>query len=295
MRSFAATAGLLVTIAVGSTAQAETIFGLTAANQVVTFDSAAPGVVTTSGAISGIAAGDVLTGIDLRPATSTLYSVATNGTVYAIAKNASGTGYTASSVGNIANPITGAGIGLDFNPVPDRLRLVTSGEENYRINPATAATTKDGNITAGASAVDFVGAAYTNSRPGATTTVLYTLDAISDMLFRSTDPNAGTYVGTNLLGTPFGPLGVDLGVGNAIGFDISGGTGAAFFNQGNQFYSLNLGTGAASLVGTLGAGSLVGLTAAAVPEPATWALLITGFGLVGVAARRRRTGAAVTA
>ena len=30
--------------------------------------------------------------------------------------------------------------------------------------------------------------------------------------------------------------------------------------------------------------------AGAVPEPATWAMLITGFGLVGAAARRRRVG-----
>jgi len=29
-----------------------------------------------------------------------------------------------------------------------------------------------------------------------------------------------------------------------------------------------------------------------VPEPATWAMLIAGFGLVGVSARRRRTLAA---
>ncbi len=33
----------------------------------------------------------------------------------------------------------------------------------------------------------------------------------------------------------------------------------------------------------------------AVPEPATWAMMITGFGLVGGAMRRRRTGAAVIA
>ena len=37
------------------------------------------------------------------------------------------------------------------------------------------------------------------------------------------------------------------------------------------------------------------LFAAPVPEPATWALLIAGFGMVGVSARRRRRQALVTA
>jgi hypothetical protein len=40
-----------------------------------------------------------------------------------------------------------------------------------------------------------------------------------------------------------------------------------------------------------GAGALGG--AGAVPEPASWAMLITGFGLTGAAARRRRTTAAI--
>ena len=33
----------------------------------------------------------------------------------------------------------------------------------------------------------------------------------------------------------------------------------------------------------------ISLSIAAVPEPATWAMMIIGFGAVGVAARRRRT------
>ena len=37
--------------------------------------------------------------------------------------------------------------------------------------------------------------------------------------------------------------------------------------------------------------ALDGVSLTAVPEPATWALLLTGFGMVGFAARRRRTSA----
>jgi len=289
MRGLLTTGCLALALALSATqAVAETIFGLNAANQIITFDSATPGVVLTAGAISGLATGTVLTGLDLRPANRMLYSVGSDSNLYLIAKDGSGTGYTATTVGNIANPITGPGVGLNFNPVPDRLRLVTSTEQNYRINPDTAVTIKDGTITGPSGTPDLVGVAYTNSRPGATSTMLYALDAATDMLFRSTDPNAGIYVNTNLAGTAFGSLGVDLGVNDAVGFDISGGSGAAYFNRNNQFYSLNLTTGAASLVGTLGAGSLIGIAAAAVPEPATWALMITGFGLVGAAARRRR-------
>lgn len=36
----------------------------------------------------------------------------------------------------------------------------------------------------------------------------------------------------------------------------------------------------------------ISLTANAIPEPATWAMLLAGFGLIGMAARRRRTQAA---
>ena len=42
-------------------------------------------------------------------------------------------------------------------------------------------------------------------------------------------------------------------------------------------------------------GATQGFLVPGVPEPATWALLVTGFGFVGVSARRRRTLARVTA
>ncbi len=46
---------------------------------------------------------------------------------------------------------------------------------------------------------------------------------------------------------------------------------------------------------TVSNGTVVNLTAAAVPEPATWALMLAGFGMVGYAMRRRRYGISVYA
>ena len=64
----------------------------------------------------------------------------------------------------------------------------------------------------------------------------------------------------------------------------------------NEDYSLNalLGSGTYTLTiqgtrGTTGSfGGNVAFTAAAVPEPATWAMMLFGFGAVGFAMRRRR-------
>lgn len=285
-----------------SAAHAERIFALSQdanlGQRIHTFDSAAPGTITSTGLVTGVATGDALTGLDLRPSNRTLYSVGTSGQLYAITKNMSGTGYTAASLGIITGAtLNGTEFGTDFNPTVDRLRFVSDANQNLRINPNVMPPPAivDGAITLGGSAlVDLVGVAYTNNRPGAMTTMLFGLDALNDSLVRSTNANAGTYVATNSMGNAFGPLGVsfDATGDSRVSFDISGGSGMGYFSVADRFYSVDLMSGAGSLIGDIGVGSIVGLTAEAVPEPESWALMVAGFGLMGVAIRRRRSAIA---
>ncbi len=282
-------AGLAAMAATG--VQAERLVALTDDGRIVTFDSATPDVIRTSGQVLGLGAGETLTGLDLRPATRGYYSVSTTGNLYRVDKNSSGRDFTATLVGSLGvGAISGAN-GIDFNPVPDRLRLITTSGQNFRINVDTLATITDTPIN-GVAGLSVVAAAYTNSRPGVTTTMLYAINGATDSLVRSTNPNGGVYTTNNLGGQAFGSLGFST-AGGPVSFDVSGGSGAAFASAGDRLFSVNLTTGAATELGSVGT-SLRGLTASAVPEPATWAMMIMGFGLVG-AAMRRRTAAAVAA
>lgn len=67
---------------------------------------------------------------------------------------------------------------------------------------------------------------------------------------------------------------------------------------GSSLYTIDTTTGSKSLVGPYGTFSnIAGLAfiPGAVPEPATWGMMLFGFGLVGSVLRRRRAGAAAIA
>ncbi|MBW6527634.1 PEPxxWA-CTERM sorting domain-containing protein [Sphingomonas sp. RHCKR7] len=60
----------------------------------------------------------------------------------------------------------------------------------------------------------------------------------------------------------------------------------AFAYNGRSLYGVDLATGALSSLGNTPR-QLFGIAVAPVPEPATWAMMILGFGAVGYTMRRR--------
>ena len=241
---------------------AQTIIGLTDGNRLVRFSAVAPGTIIGSVAVTNLEQGDLLLGIDVRPATGLLYGITRSGRIYTID---AGTG-VATSRAQTSVAVNGTFAGVDFNPVPDRLRVVTNAGQNLRINVESGATTVDGAINPAGTPLG--GAAYINSVAGATTTSLYVINATTGALNLQSPPNDGTVVAV-------GSLGVSLDAGGAIGFDVrsSGGQDTAFATLrvgGNTgLYRVDLASGAATLVGVVGAAGsspvLIGMAAVAAP------------------------------
>ena len=251
-----------VTILDNETSSAVTLFAVTAANNLVRFSSATPGTIDATVAITGLQAGETILGIDVRPATLQLYLLGSTSRIYTLDQ---GTGI-ATAVGTAAftPALSGTSFGFDFNPTVDRIRVISDADQNLRLNPDTgtvAATDTAlayaaGDANAGQNP-NAVGAAYTNNVAGATTTVLYDIDSGRDVLVTQNPPNNGTL-------NTVGALGVDTS--DVVGFDITnpGGTAYAALRVGgtSQLYTINLTTGAATLVGNLGGTSAItGLTA----------------------------------
>lgn len=248
---------VLVFIAGLTDANAVTLFGVTNANSLVRFESATPETIRVVGAITGLQTGENVLGIDFRPATGQLYALGSTSRLYTI-NIATGAATAVGAAG--AFTLSGTDFGFDFNPTVDRIRVVSNTGQNLRLNP------NDGTLTATDTPLNpgtpqVTAAAYTNNFAGATTTTLFDIDSGNDMLFTQNPPNAGTLV-------PVGALGIN--VGSVNGFDIAaaGGTALAAFQLAgsttSQLYSINLTTGAATLIGAINSATpLRGLAIAA--------------------------------
>ncbi len=249
--------GLLVTALAVQSPVAVTLYGVTPTNALISFNSAAPGTLLSTVGISGLQVGESVLGIDARPATGQIYALGSSGRIYTI-DPASG---QALQIG-VPIALNGSEFGVDFNPTVDRLRIISNAEQNLRVHPDTGAVA--GTDTPLTPAGEVTGAAYTNNVAGATQTTLFDIDASTDQLVRQGGVNGTPSPNGGVL-TAVGPLGVNTT--SVLGFDISSLDGTAFaaLNVGgiSRLYTVNLTTGAATLVGTIGSGGAVrGLTAA---------------------------------
>jgi len=226
-----------------------TVMGVTADNRLVSFSVTTPGTLATNTAISGLQGGENIVGADFRPANGRLYALTDAGRVYSIdpaTAVASAPMAFVADAADVSAPysaLSGAAFGVDFNPVPDRLRTVSDAEQNLRSNVDTGATTTDLTLNR---PFTVTAAAYTNSFSGATATTLFVIDSVNDRLLTQNPPNNGTL-------NEVGALGLDVEAVNA--FEIVGpDTALALFAAATTpaaLYRVNLTTGAATLVGAI--------------------------------------------
>ncbi|AMJ65620.1 DUF4394 domain-containing protein [Hymenobacter sp. PAMC 26628] len=252
-----------------------------AGGNLISFDSGAPGTIRSAVNFGGgLTAGEAVVGVDFRPATGQLYALGYNaaagtGTVYAV--NLTTGALTAAGA---AIPLAlGAAtdrVGFDFNPTVDRIRVVATNGNNYRLNPNDGALVlQDGNLTAG---TVISAAAYTNSSSAANSTALYDYDAVAGQLYLQSPPNNGTLVAVGGAGGPTSADGADFDIFNTRGTT----TNAAFLAVApggvagspnyDNLYTVDLTAGTTASAGRIGLGSNVsGLTAfIAVGTALTW-------------------------
>ncbi|MGI4879748.1 MAG: DUF4394 domain-containing protein [Janthinobacterium lividum] len=243
-----------------ASADAATVDLLDIGNRLVTIDSAAPGTITSTVALTGLPNNQTLLDIDYRPSSPrVLYGVSNLGQVYAI----NPLNGSATAVGT-PTPINGTAAGIDFNPAADHIRVVTNTGQNLRLNPDTGAALgvdtpiayAAGDAGAG-TAPRIVAAAHGNNVAAGTPTTLYVIDANRGVLATQgsatgapVSPNSGQLFTVGALG---------VATNDKAGFDIArDGTVLATLTQPGtgttSLYSVNLTTGAATLIGAVGAG-----------------------------------------
>ncbi len=265
-------ASLLLVLFAHASAHAVPVAGLTATNKIILFDSDAPGTLFVQTFIIGLQPGEHVVGIDYRVSTAQLYAVGSSSRLYTVdpvTGLATRVGTTPFTPALDSTP--GLEFGVDFNPVSDKLRVVSETGQNFLLDPNTGAVTatdpalvyasgqQDAGQAASVSAI-----AYTNNFRGATVKTLYGLDWRRNTLVRV--GQLSTSVGEPPTGQTFtvGSLQTGFGVTELAGFDVAASDTTAYAALRStdslgtsRFYTVNLSTGAASEVGTIGGGEFV--------------------------------------
>ncbi len=191
--------------------------------------------------------GAKLVGIDVRPSDGKLYGVAPDGTIVTI--DAKTGKWEKKSTLSEKLP-DGAKIAVDFNPVADRMRIVTSTGMNLRVNVEDGKAVVDGTLKYAETdamkgkAPMVTAVAYANSFAGTKETAMYDIDMASGNLLKQAPPNDGVLVTIGSLGVKPDAVALDIasdGKGGNTGYVVAAGA----------LHTVDLATGMVKTVGKL--------------------------------------------
>lgn len=235
-------------------------YALTSTGRILSFDTSDPRRIDSEVSVSGLASDESLVQLDYRPATGQVYCLTSRERLCTVDPRSGAVSIvnaTAISTTDLANPV------IDFNPVVDRLRVITA-EQNLRVNPATGVREASDTVPAYDNddinddrAPQLAAIAYDQNRSGTSATTLFGLDVTTRSLVRIGSRN----------GSPESPNGgrlftigqLPISFTTNAGFDIepegdtayaaltSGGTGAVL-------YRIDLSNGNAERIDAIGNG-----------------------------------------
>ena len=240
----------------------ETVLAVTDQAELIRFNAGQPERITARLPLLGLPAGEKLVGIDFRVARGVLYAMSSRGQLYTLNPESA----RLTRVGEAAPlALQGQRFSMDFNPAADRVRVVSDQGQHLRLHPDTGAVAATDpalayapdDVAAGRSPqVSATGYTYNPDNDKLTTNYVIDLRAGTLVLQGSREgqtpvisPNTGQLRTVGSLG--LGPL-------EDASFDISDvrntPLAALRVNGQTRLYVLDLGTGRASLLGTVSDG-----------------------------------------
>ena len=263
-----AVALILLAAPLAPSARGERMVALKTDSDLVIFDTDDVATIESTVAVTGLGATENLIGIDFEPGTNTLWAVSHISKLYTIdLATGAATEVATLSGGNVI----GSGsswFGLDVHPQTGEIHVTGDSDIHWRVE-SNGDVNADPAMAFGGSDVnsgedpDVVVLAFSDSYPGSTGPTLYGIDYDSDVLvqFSAAPPSVATTIG---------PLGVDIKQNH--GFEITpDGVAYAILQlepvTPYNVYSIDLGTGTATLIGELGGGGVTTRGLTWIPDP----------------------------
>lgn len=241
-------------------------FALSDRNELLRYIAGPPAKLVSILPLIGLGPTEHMLAIDFRPSNGILYGISDSSMIYIIATD----GGQAKPVGKFLDSLKwGTGVGFDFDPYADQIRIVTDLGQNIRVDPNTGAVISiDLDINPAGAAINSI--AYSNTASAGRTFPLYDIDAARGVLLRQDPPNDGLVTIIGPLGLAIsGEGGFDIGIGNnthiitpnqspvgyavLYGHVLAGGvsTGDNLLGDAYRVYEINLTTGRATYKGLL--------------------------------------------